>query len=90
MHPSGPAVPGGIDISRRRGRCDALDDAQPKLIGAEEIDFERVAALRPDLILGVYSGMTDRDYDAALAHRAHRGPDGDHPITASPGRTRPA
>ena len=27
------------------------------------IQFERVAALRPDLILGVYSGLTQKDYD---------------------------
>jgi iron complex transport system substrate-binding protein len=28
----------------------------------EEINFEAVAALAPDLILGVYSGMTEREY----------------------------
>ena len=28
-----------------------------------DINFERIAALEPDLILGVYSGMTARDYE---------------------------
>lgn len=30
--------------------------------GAEELNLERIAALRPDLILGVYSGMTKEEY----------------------------
>jgi len=40
-----------------------LDGAEPKLVGGEEINFEAVAALEPDLILGVYSFMTQADYD---------------------------
>ena len=49
---------GGIDITDRpwaRG-------GRPKLIGAEELEFEKIAALRPDLILGVYSGISKQDY----------------------------
>ena len=35
----------------------------PKLVGdTQGINFEQVAALRPDLILGVYSGLTDSEY----------------------------
>ena len=46
--------------------------AQPALAGAPEptvltdadgIQFEKVAALQPDLIIGVYSGITKGDYD---------------------------
>ena len=42
---------------------DELGDAEPTVLGSEEIDFEEVAALRPDLIVGVSSGMTEEDYD---------------------------
>ncbi|WP_244299969.1 iron-siderophore ABC transporter substrate-binding protein [Rubrobacter xylanophilus] len=37
-----------------------LGGARPKLVGGEEINYEAVAALEPDLILGVYS-FVDRD-----------------------------
>ncbi len=54
---------GGIDITRRPWAQKELGGARLELVGAEEIDFEKVAALRPGLILGVYSGMTKKDYD---------------------------
>jgi iron-siderophore transport system substrate-binding protein len=43
----------------------ALGDAPlPEKLGyTDGIEIERVAALRPDLILGVYSGLTKKDYD---------------------------
>jgi iron complex transport system substrate-binding protein len=41
---------------------DALGDAQPTVLGNAEIEFEKVAALKPDLIVGLYSGMTEADY----------------------------
>jgi iron complex transport system substrate-binding protein len=43
----------------------ALGDAPlpEKLSSTDGIEVERVAALRPDLILGVYSGLTKKDYD---------------------------
>jgi iron complex transport system substrate-binding protein len=43
----------------------ALGDAPlpEKLSYTDGIEIERVAALRPDLILGVYSGLTKKDYD---------------------------
>ena len=40
---------------------DALGDATPTVFYGE-IDVEAVAALRPDLIVGQWSGMTARDY----------------------------
>ena len=40
---------------------DALGGAEPVLL-AGGIDVERIAALRPDLILGLASGMTAEDY----------------------------
>jgi iron complex transport system substrate-binding protein len=53
----------GIDITGRPWAQHALGGANPKIVGAEEIEFEKVAALRPDLILAVYSGITEQDYD---------------------------
>ena len=80
VHPVGARqFQAGIDITRRPWALDALGDAQPKLIGAEEIDFERVASLRPDVILGVYSGMTDRDYELLSRIAPTVAQTGDHP-----------
>jgi iron complex transport system substrate-binding protein len=42
---------------------DELGDAQPEVLPAGELNFEQIAALRPDLILGVYAGLTREDYD---------------------------
>jgi iron complex transport system substrate-binding protein len=53
----------GIDITKRPWAQAALKGAQPELIGAEELNLERIAALRPDLILGIYSGMTKDEYE---------------------------
>lgn len=41
---------------------DELGDAQPEVIAAEALNFEQIAALQPDLIVGILSGMTDTDY----------------------------
>jgi len=41
---------------------DELGDATPEVLPSTELNFEQIAALRPDLILGIGSGMTDADY----------------------------
>ena len=43
---------------------EALRDARPEVLTMPfgELDFEKIAALRPDLISGVYSGMTADEY----------------------------
>jgi iron complex transport system substrate-binding protein len=41
---------------------DELGDAQPEVLPNTELNFEQIAALDPDLILGLGSGMTDADY----------------------------
>jgi iron complex transport system substrate-binding protein len=54
---------GGYDWRNRpwaRGMPGASD---VELVGQEEINVERVAATRPDVLIGVNSGMTERDYD---------------------------
>ncbi|TCJ13070.1 iron-siderophore ABC transporter substrate-binding protein [Rubrobacter taiwanensis] len=40
-----------------------LGDAKPELLPADAINYEQVAALEPDLIVGISSGMTRNDYD---------------------------
>ncbi|MGH3835574.1 MAG: iron-siderophore ABC transporter substrate-binding protein [Pseudonocardiaceae bacterium] len=43
---------------------DEAGGADPEILNMpDNINFEKVAALQPDLILGVYSGMTERDYE---------------------------
>ena len=41
---------------------DELGDATPELLPSTELNFEQIAALQPDLIIGISSGMTDADY----------------------------
>ncbi len=43
---------------------DALGDApMPEVLEAGELDFEKIASLRPDVIIGLYSGTTEEEYD---------------------------
>ncbi|MEP1124480.1 MAG: iron-siderophore ABC transporter substrate-binding protein [Ilumatobacter sp.] len=46
---------------------DELGDATPAVIAPDAINFEQVAALEPDLIVGVWSGMTAEDYELLAA-----------------------
>lgn len=48
---------------------DELGDAQPELLSPNgvELNVEAVAALDPDLIVGIYSGMTESEYDLLSA-----------------------
>ena len=47
---------------------EALGDAEPEIVGdTTGINFEQVAALRPDVILGLYAGLTEQDYDTLSA-----------------------
>jgi iron complex transport system substrate-binding protein len=41
---------------------DELGDAQPTVLASAELNFEEIAALKPDLIVGVSSGITDAEY----------------------------
>ncbi|WP_291733320.1 ABC transporter substrate-binding protein [Leisingera sp. F5] len=60
---------------------DALGDARPAVFQGE-IDFEKIAAMEPDLIVGQWSGMTWRDYAhlsriaPTIAPRSEYGPNG--------------
>jgi len=41
---------------------DELGDAKPVLLPSGDLNFEQISALKPDLIVGISSGMTDKDY----------------------------
>lgn len=41
---------------------DELGDAEPEVLPAGELDLERIAALRPDLIVGIGFGITEELY----------------------------
>lgn len=41
---------------------DELAGAEPEVLASAELDFEQIAALRPDLIVGPYSGITEDEY----------------------------
>ncbi|WP_084709327.1 iron-siderophore ABC transporter substrate-binding protein [Rubrobacter aplysinae] len=42
---------------------DELGGAQPEVLPATELNFEQIAALEPDLILGISAAMTSEEYD---------------------------
>jgi iron complex transport system substrate-binding protein len=42
---------------------DELGDAEPVVLASDEANFEQIAALGPDLILGISSGMTAEQYE---------------------------
>ncbi|MFK7918191.1 MAG: ABC transporter substrate-binding protein [Ilumatobacter sp.] len=46
---------------------DELGEATPEVIAADALNFEQIAALDPDLIVGVWSGMTAEDYELLAA-----------------------
>ncbi|MFK8025512.1 MAG: iron-siderophore ABC transporter substrate-binding protein, partial [Ilumatobacter sp.] len=46
---------------------EALGGATPEVLPAGDLNFEQIAALDPDLIVGVWSGMTEADYELLAA-----------------------
>jgi iron complex transport system substrate-binding protein len=54
---------GGYDWRKRPWAQQALGGAEPKVVAGQEINFEAVAALRPDLIIAVNAGLKRADYD---------------------------
>ncbi|MBV2366068.1 ABC transporter substrate-binding protein [Streptomonospora nanhaiensis] len=53
------------------------DDETPEVLPVEELNFEQIGALRPDLILGVNSGLTEEEYTtlAEIAPTIAQAPD---------------
>jgi iron complex transport system substrate-binding protein len=56
------------------------------VIQAAELDFEQIAALDPDLILGISSGMTDTDYELLAAIAPTVAQPGEYPDYGTPWR----
>lgn len=54
---------GAFDEGGRPWAQQALGGARPELVGGQEVDIEKVAALRPDVIIGLYSFMDRATYD---------------------------
>lgn len=48
-------------------RAELGNRPMPKVLPRSELDFEQIAALRPDVILGVNSGLTGQEYDKLSA-----------------------
>ncbi|MDP8976830.1 MAG: iron-siderophore ABC transporter substrate-binding protein [Actinomycetota bacterium] len=46
---------------------EAAGDADPEILNMPELNFEKIAALDPDLILGLYAGITEEDYPKLAA-----------------------
>lgn len=46
---------------------DELGDATPEVLPASDLNFEQIAALDPDLIVGVWSGIDGDDYELLSA-----------------------
>jgi iron complex transport system substrate-binding protein len=53
----------GYDYDTRPWATDVLDGTVLPTVGGEEINIEEVAALEPDLIVGIYSFMEQETYD---------------------------
>lgn len=54
---------GAFDETTRPWAQQALGGARPEQVGGQEVDIEKVAALRPDVIIGLYSFMDRATYD---------------------------
>jgi iron complex transport system substrate-binding protein len=63
---------------------DELGDAEPTVLSSAELDFEAVAALEPDLIVGLSSGMTASDYELLSQIAPTLAQSGDHPDFGMP------
>lgn len=46
---------------------DELGDAEPEIIGLSELDYEAITALKPDVIIGISSGMDEDTYNKLSA-----------------------
>lgn len=68
---------GGFAWQDRPWAQAAKGGAQPEVVGGDEIQFEKIAALAPDLILGVYSFMDQATYDTLAKIAPTVGPPGD-------------
>ncbi|XRQ14396.1 iron-siderophore ABC transporter substrate-binding protein [Actinomadura welshii] len=54
----------GLGVAEHPWSAQAWGGTEPEVVGErEDLKFEKIAALRPDLIIGLYTGMKKADYD---------------------------
>ncbi|MEM7142926.1 MAG: iron-siderophore ABC transporter substrate-binding protein [Actinomycetota bacterium] len=66
----------------------ALGSAEPTVIPSDELNIEAVAALEPDLIIGVSSGMTEDEYGLLSSIAPTVAQSGDYPDFGMPWQER--
>lgn len=65
---------------------DELGEAEPEVLPATDLNFEQIAALDPDLIIGINSGMSDGDYATLSEIAPTVARPADHPDYSTPWR----
>lgn len=63
---------------------EALGDATPEVLPNGELSFEQIAALSPDLIIGLYAGLERGEYDRLAQIAPTVAQSGDHPAFGTP------
>ncbi|WP_149359636.1 iron-siderophore ABC transporter substrate-binding protein [Lolliginicoccus suaedae] len=63
---------------------DELGDARPHVLRGEDISFEEVAALEPDLILALYANLDEDQYNTLSAIASTIAQSGEHAAYATP------
>jgi iron complex transport system substrate-binding protein len=61
-----------------------LGDAKPEVLPDSEINFEKIAALKPDLITAAYSGLTEEEYKTLSQIAPTVAQSGDHADYGTP------
>ena len=63
---------------------DALGDLEPELLPGADLNFEQIAALDPDLIVGQYIGLEEAEYDTLSGIAPTIAQPADHPAFGAP------
>lgn len=63
---------------------DELGALTPEVLPAEELNFEQIAALDPDLIIGLYIGLDEQQYELLSAIAPTVAPPADYPSFGAP------
>jgi iron complex transport system substrate-binding protein len=64
--------------------ADLLGDAEPAVLPNQGLNYEEIAALQPDLILGLYAGLTEEEYGTLSEIAPTVAQSKDHPAWAAP------
>lgn len=75
---------GGYPFATWPWAQDALGDAEPEIVGDAELDLEQIAALDPDLIVGVNTAMSESEFDLLSQIAPTLGPSRDYPEFGTP------